>query len=326
MSVSIDLQNGLDVGRLLDADASTFREAFNRVSFSFAHQMSTHPLFDLSRLAETAERILAGPNPGKFILFDAKTASAETKFTAMRLMDRLSDTLRTIDQAGTWLKLSSLDEVDPQYQRLMRQILLEIECLSGLPLQREINWACLTVFIASPGIVTPYHIDHESNFLFQIQGEKDICLFNQEDRDVLTEEEIERFYAANPDAANYRDECQQKGRVYRLTPGVAVHHPPLAPHWVKNDNNVSVSVSIGFSLRSLEYRARVYQANYCLRRLGLRPRAPGKSRLADSLKSAALRALSRPRPRNRRELLFSGIDRITSCYNFARRLGRKLDR
>jgi hypothetical protein len=242
----------------------------------------------------------------------------------MGLMERLSNTIRTIDEAGTWLKLSSLDEVDSRYARLMRQILLEIEELTGIALTNEINWSGLTVFVASPGIVTPYHIDHESNFLFQVRGEKDVCLFDQEDRSILSDEEIERFYSANPEAANYRGELQRKGNIYHLTPGVAVHHPPLAPHWVKNDDDVSVSVSIGFSLRSLEYRARVYQANYCLRRMGLRPHPPGKSRFADSLKSATLRALSRWRPKNRRELLFSGMDRIMSCYALARRLGRRL--
>ena len=244
----------------------------------------------------------------------------------MRFKERLSETIRSVDQADTWLKLSSIDEVDPEYHELLRQILLEIEDLSGVPLHREINWSCLTVFVASPGIVTPYHIDHESNFLFQIQGEKDVCLFNQEDRSVLSEAELEKFYVGYPDAATYREEIQGRGTVFRLKPGVGVHHPPLAPHWVKNDNNVSVSVSIGISLSPLEYRARVYQANFCLRRLGLRPLPPGKSRLNDSLKSATLRAFSERHPRNRTELLFSGIDRLYSCFDLARKFGRKLGR
>jgi hypothetical protein len=43
-----------------------------------------------------------------------------------------------------------------------------------------------------------------------------------------------------------------------MVPGVAAHHPPLAPHWVRNGAAVSVSVSIDFCMRAFDRRARVY--------------------------------------------------------------------
>ncbi len=130
----------------------------------------------------------------------------------------------------------------------------------------------MTILLSSPGIITPYHIDHESNLLFQIAGKKEVWLFDPRDPRVLREEEIESFYVGNINAADFRTAAQPLGTLYRLTPGLALHNPPLGPHWVQNGNGVSVSVSLNFSLRSSEPRARVYQMNYYLRRLGWHPR------------------------------------------------------
>jgi hypothetical protein len=70
----------------------------------------------------------------------------------------------------------------------------------------------------------------------------------------------------------------------RLVPGNGVHIPVNAPHWVQNDNNISVSVSINYHSWDSEY-AHLYCANYFLRRkLGLTPTPPAKSALRDFLK------------------------------------------
>ncbi len=170
------------------------------------------------------------------------------------------------------------NEHDPAYDVLPWDILREIERLSGSPVLREITWATLTIFLASPLIVTPYHIDHESNLLFQIAGFKYINLFDQTDRSVLSEQEIETFYSRDFEAAR-RPERAPRAQRYLLEPGTAVQNPPLAPHMVENGNDVSVGLSIGFCMRSLDRRARVYQINHLVRRAGLKTKAPGISRL-----------------------------------------------
>ena len=40
--------------------------------------------------------------------------------------------------------------------------------------------------------------------------------------------------------AHYREEFSGRETVFHLDPGLAVHHPSLAPHWVKNGDNVSI--------------------------------------------------------------------------------------
>jgi hypothetical protein len=168
-------------------------------------------------------------------------------------------------------------------------------------------------------VTTPYHIDHESNFLFQIRGSKHISLHEPDDRDVVPDDQLERFYTGDFEAAEYRPELQSRGTVFHLVPGTVVHHPPLAPHWVHNGNDVSVSVSVGFSLRPLDRRARVYQINHYLRRAGLTPTPPGRSTLRDSLKMAAIGALSKSKPSSPDEILYSGLNRLAAPVRTVRR-------
>ncbi len=298
--------------RNLIADRREFREKFNAKPFLFHHNLAHSPLFDLPRLAVAAERMLARGDLEKFVSRSGKSALAEAKFRTMPLQERLADTVRQLAGANSWLKLSSVHTVDPDYDELLRQVLREIEGLSGQSLRHAITWSALTVFLASPHVTTPYHIDHESNFLFQIRGAKDLSLHNPGERDIVPEDQLERFYAGDFEAAQYRPELQSRGTVFHLVPGAVVHHPPLAPHWVQNGDEVSISVSIGFCLRPLDRRARVYQVNHYLRRFGLKPRPPGRSKLIDGLKMAGIGLVSKSNPTTPDEILFSGLNRLVA--------------
>ncbi len=297
-------------------ESGAFSADFNLRPFSFQHRLRNDPRFDVERLAVVAERIVKHGDPNNFVVMDGSGAQAQTQFSDMPLQERLTQTIRNIGRSGSWLKLTSADKADDDYALILQDILGELEALTGVPLVRDITWSALTVFVASPLIVTPYHIDHESNFLFQISGEKDVHLFDGRDRSILTEREVESFYGHNGQAAKFRDDLRTRNVRFHLAPGDAVHHPPLAPHWVQNGDNVSVSVSIGFGLRQLDALAKVYQANNLLRRIGLRPRPPGTSRFTDRLKYGAMTRLSKARPQSREEELFSGYDRVIAPARF----------
>jgi len=99
---------------------------------------------------------------------------------------------------------------------------------------------------------------------------------------------------------------------------------------VRNGDCVSISASFIFSTRTLNARAKVFQANHFIRRLGLRPREPEGShlrdatRLSDRMKSAGMRLLSKRRPRSRHELIFSGADRLGRSIGMVSRLRQRL--
>jgi hypothetical protein len=284
----------------------------NRSPFIFRHCLQEHPLFELSRLAKLAVSAVERGDPLKFAVTSGEDLSG------MPLKQRLAETILRIEEGHSWMKISSLQELHPDYSALLESIVADIENASGLPLRQKMKWPGLSVFIASPNMITPYHFDHETNFLFQIRGEKDVKLFNQDDRLVLSEEEIEDFYRGNAMAGKYRDELNNRGSVYRLTPNTAVHHPPLSPHLIHNGDNVSISLSAFFSLPEANFRASIYQTNYLLRRAGLHPSPPGQSIFKDRLKNVTIRALSKSKPRSWEEDLFSGIDNVRFPMRVAR--------
>jgi len=305
---------------VIESDCSAFRDSLGRSAFSFSHRLADHPLFDLDRLAHLAEKVVSGPYAGKSILLDARNAGAQTKFSAMRAHNLRSDTVSGIEGAGSWLKLSSVEKSDKDYADLLQSILRDIEALSGLPLRHQMTWSGMTIVVSSPGITTPYHIDHEYNFLLQIQGQKNVNLLDGADREILSEREIEGFYVNDFDAPSFRDESRVKSRPFRLAPGIGVHQPPLAPHWVENCENLSISASIMFCTRELNARAKIFQANHFLRSLGFAPLEPGESHLRDRLKTLSLGMLSKHRPKDYHEMLYSGVERLQAPVKFARRL------
>ncbi len=75
------------------------------------------------------------------------------------------------------------------------------------------------VLITSPNRVSSYHIDPDCNYLCQIRGEKVIHVFDRYDRELLPEEELERFWAFDKSAAIYKERFQNLRVQLRLEAG-----------------------------------------------------------------------------------------------------------
>jgi Cupin-like domain len=319
MSLSNRIEQAKDGTHVIGVDTAGIWKQLNRAPYLFHHTLANHPLFDILRLLTLAKGVLDRGDPTKFDL----NVEGDAKFNSAPLQDRLLQAIPRVEEGRIRFKLSSLEELDPDYDHILRKTIGEVEDLTGLPLRHDIGLSGITVFVASPNMVTPYHFDNDTNFLFQIRGEKDYRVFDPQNRFVLTENEIERFYAGNPMAGIYREEVVESGStLFHLTPGTAVHHPPLTPHMVTNGNNVSVSVSMWFTLSPVVYNARIYQANYCLRLLGFQPLPPGKSRFRDKLKYRTFEMLAKSNPASTDELLYSGMNKLKAPFRLAKRMIR----
>ena len=285
---------------LLETEDGNAWKDLNVQPFVFRHALVGHPLFEKSRLLKLSERIAHRGLRGQYF------HDSENIKTKAELREKLAATIEQMDSGNFWFKLADIHEVDADYEQLMRDMLRDVERLTGtiVPYSRDTG---ITLFMNSPHVVVPYHFDHETNFLLQIRGIKDVTLFSNSDS-VVTLAERENFYGGDTMAGLWREELRDQGKCFRIIPGTGVHHPPLAPHTIRNGETSALSVSIYYSLPYFDARGRVYKANHHLRRLGLSPRPIGGSRVSDGIKSLTVGSLESTR---------SGLKRVR---NFARSL------
>jgi hypothetical protein len=180
-------------------------------------------------------------------------------------------------------------EKDPEYNELLEQCLDEVKHLTGRKIDEDKKSQEAIIFFASPNRVTSYHIDRECNFLMQVSGNKEMNIFDRNDRDVTPETELEIFWSKDNNAGRYKPEFQDRAYVFEMRPGTGVHIPVNSPHWLKTRNNVSISFSISYQYKDTR-RKHVYQANYYLRKMGFNPTPPGKSAVLDNTKRAIVSA------------------------------------
>ena len=282
--------------RLLTGDAAIYRENFNRRPFICRHSLADHPLFQVPRLLELGRSLAA--NSGE-VWFDSGKADIGQRWDEMPVSGFntaiepavIENMIRRIETANAWVVIRHA-ELDPEYKLILDSCMAEIKERICRDLKHEMKVQHAIIFISSPERISSYHIDRECNFLLQVQGSKEIHIFEQSDRTVLPEEEIERFWAVDNNAAKYKPEYQDRAKIFQLAPGNGVHIPVNAPHWVKNGSEVSVSLSINFHFRD-ELLADIYKMNHVLRKLGMHPTPPGSSILADAVKRTAYQGVKR---------------------------------
>jgi hypothetical protein len=267
-------------GHMLELDRDVFREKFNRRHFVFKHHLSDHPLFQLPRLIELARSI--AETRADDLYYDAGVQDIGQRWGTAPAAFPVDETIKRIEHAGAWIVLKRAD-ADPSYAALLNRCMSDILEVSGRDLERKMRRKEVIVFITSPNRLTTYHIDSENNFLLQLCGKKEINLFRPEDREVTTEEEVELFYSVDSNAATYKPHLQHRAEALVMEPGIGVHIPLNAPHWLRNGDNISISVSINYHSYDSE-RAAIYRTNHYLRRLGLKPTPPFHSPMLDQLK------------------------------------------
>jgi hypothetical protein len=274
---------------LLDIDRPVFHALFGKEPFAIRHRLADHPLFAVPRLLELAKSL-----PADRVEYNAGDlpVSVDPARTPLNGLTA-EETIRRIAECRSWLVLKNVER-DPAYADLLDRCLGEVERL-GHPLGRRIDLREAFVFLSSPGAVTPFHIDPELNFLLQIRGQKTIHVFPRDDRSLVGEEDLERFYCGAHRNLVFRDEFQRKARPFVMQPGDGVHVPVTAPHWVENGPEVSISFSITFQTRESERRGIICRVNRWLRGRGLTPTPAEVSGWRDGSKYFAYRVVRRLR-------------------------------
>jgi hypothetical protein len=269
---------------LFGFDTPRFREDFDEESFDFRHVFSVdHPLFTRERM----RHLLTNPATKNNVYYNAGDIRVDQRWDSVPARTKpVEEVFDSVENSGAWIALLRVNE-DPEYNLLLEDCLRELKQLSGRPIDDDKKTQEADIYITSPRRVTMYHIDPICNFLMQISGEKQIHIFDRKDRDVLPEEELERYWSLNDYAVTYRQELEDRAKVFTLRPGTGVHIPLNNPHWVKNGDEISVSLSINYQYKD-DRRKNIYLANYYLRQAGLKPKPPGTSKIIDHMKASAV--------------------------------------
>jgi hypothetical protein len=276
---------------LLDVDAPLFRRRFARRPFLIRHRLVGHPLFALDRIIELSRRL----PPAYVEYYDGNAPrSIDWKRTPRNGLS-VEETIRRIEERCSWMVLKRVEQ-DPEYAALLDRCLDELQPLAE-PIDRGMHDRAGAIFVSSPGAITPYHMDREHNFLVQLRGEKGFHVFPGDDRQVVSELELEDHVTHDSADRNlvYDERYGAKDMLFLLSAGYALHVPPFAPHWVENRAGVSISFSLGFVTHETTRKVSIHVFNDRLRRMGLTPRGYGRSPLGDALKLGWLQAVQRAR-------------------------------
>jgi hypothetical protein len=280
-AISIDHQSGRPL-TVADPEGQ-FRRNYNRVNFMFKHELAGNPLFELESLVELTRRM---PDHGENYWSNGKVAVNNTWSDGTIGRQSLQDTITNIKHNDSIVILKHTEQ-DPVFSPVLQSVLATIIELSGERMRLDVTIGEVLILVSSPGRVTPYHMDSETNFLLQVAGDKWFHIFDHSDRTLVTEREREDFFAVSRNCAVYRSERQDDCNKYDLLAGYGVHVPTCAPHWVQNRDKISVALSVNYELRSVGRLEKLHRFNHRLRKLGLNPAPPDASGWRDRIKLAA---------------------------------------
>jgi hypothetical protein len=267
------------------ADRALFAQNFDRKPFQFRHSLETHPAFQLPALLRAAERLSSDPRTAGKSHFESGTPDKNSWFGARPEGQTLVDALASIESGKNWVILKRIHE-DAEYGEILRGLVSQISAVAGLDMASVYYDPTMTIFITSPGRLTPYHMDGETNFLAQIHGTKLVYIYDGEDSSVLSQQQMEKYWTGSLPKIDYPENLPHGHWQYTLAPGNGVFNPAIFPHWLQNGTEVSVSVSMNFKRRR-NATIGAHRFNHFARRAGIAPRTPGVSAGLDRAKEVA---------------------------------------
>ncbi|MEW4467971.1 transcriptional regulator [Parasphingorhabdus sp. JC815] len=234
------------------------------------HNMTANALLTLdalARLGSTLPKASVEYNPGDLPVGIDPEDVPENGLS-------IADTILNIESSASWAVLKNIEQV-PEYEALLLSLLAEIqpilESKTGKMLQPQ-----GFIFVSSPGAMTPYHFDPEHNILLQLRGEKTMTVFPAGDGIYAPATAHEAYHTGGPRNLVWREDFAGQGQAFHLTPGKAIFVPVMAPHFVKNGPEPSISLSITWRSDWSFAEADAHAFNHMLRGWGMTPTMPGR--------------------------------------------------
>lgn len=267
---------------------AAFAAGYPEVPHVLTHDLRDHPLFALEALAQLAESL-----PDGSIEYNRGDLPIGVDGKPERPAISVGETIRHIAETGSWAVLKNIEQ-NPLYAAILAALLDElrpqIEARTGKMLMTQ-----AFVFVSSPNAVTPYHFDPEHNILLQLRGSKVMTQFPAGDATYAPDEIHEGYHTGGPRELTWRDELLRGGREFRIVPGEALFVPVMAPHFVRNGPEPSISLSITWRSEWSFAEADARAFNGVLRRAGITPRRTGRWPARNLAKAIGWRVLRKLR-------------------------------
>jgi hypothetical protein len=275
----------------LQLDISTLRDRFDRESFGFEHNLSKLDLFSDDSLQQLVQAMSRAPRD---YFIGGSAPSPGTSFYSVPNGGLTPPkALQNLDHYRCRILLKRPENHDRSFRDLLQVLFQQVlDTLGGLRGQR-IERLESGIFISSGRTVTPVHFDPEMAFFSQISGAK---IYHVYPPGSVDEADLERFYIRGRNDIgqvdlNTLDAARE--RRFDLKPGMGLHQPQNAPHWVETGESISVSYTFLFQTDVSRAACRTRALNYCMRRVGLRPSPPGVNSASDAAKAELMR-LAKP--------------------------------
>jgi hypothetical protein len=270
---------------ILTAANDALRRDFPHKPFAIRHQLAGHPLLTLPRIAQLAAELprdLIEYNSGKVAINQNPDATPAVNLDPVEVVKR-------IESAGAWMVLKRVEK-SPEYRRLIEDSLLSVARARGFNTLDDAGFEQIEgfLFVSSPNSTTPFHLDSEDNFFVQIHGEKFFTIFDNRDRRLVPEDEIERSMTKHRNL-KYDESFAPRGTEFHLFGGDGCFVPYQWPHWVRTAGTYSISMAITWKGREVRRVNDVYYFNSALRGLGWPQKPPGAHPALDAVKVALVR-------------------------------------
>ena len=272
----------------ITAANDSLRRDFPLRPFAIRHKLAGHPLLTLPRIAQLAAELprdLIEYNSGKVAISQDPDAIPSVDLDPVEVVKR-------IETAGAWMVLKRV-ETSPDYRRLIEDTLLSVARARGFNSLRDAGFEQIEgfLFVSSPNSTTPFHLDSEDNFFVQIHGEKFFTIFDNADRSIVSDAEIEHSMTKHRNL-KYDESLAPRGIEFHMFDGDGCFVPYQWPHWVRTADSHSISMAITWKTREVRRVNDLHFFNSMLRGIGMPQKPPGTSPALDTAKLAFYRTVT----------------------------------
>src|ERR1700704_5190692 len=277
-----------EIAPVITAAHEALRRDFPLKPFAIRHKLAGHPLLTLPRIAQLAAELprdLIEYNTGKVTISQDPDAIASVDLDPVEVV-------KSIETAGAWMVLKRVEN-SPEYRRLLEDTLLSVARARGFNSLLDAGFEQIEgfLFVSSPHSTTPFHLDSEDNFFVHIHGEKFFTIFDNNDRSIVDDDEIERSMTKHRNL-KYDDSFATRGAEFHLFAGDGCYVSYQWPHWVRTSDSHLISLAITWKTREVRRLNDLHFFNSMLRGTGWPQKPPGMQPVRDALKLAFYRSVT----------------------------------